>query len=288
MAMDPAKQQKATSFLQGILSFVPDAQRAQAVELFQSLGNVELAAEHIASHILRQDDYSRVMNEGQEHLRTKQADLDALVESLSRERTDVGAWWDANKTALEDYKRIKGSSDGNGNSNTLPPRDDDPLTKPMSRKDVEDLINRVSTQAVTVMETYNALSLEHYKTFGDALTKADFERIRAHPQIGEIGLVSAWRATYKDKFDAVATAARDADVKKWKDEGRKEAMDEFTRQSGPPYVVPGQAPSVLDILEQPADAQAAAAKAANPEALAQAYMQKVAETSPDDAGWFNG
>ena len=288
MPLDPKKQQKASDFLKGILAFVPEASKAQAAELFQSLGNSEQAAEAIAASILRQEDYSRQMNDASETLKGKQTELDELVESLNQERKDVSTWWDANRAALED-PRVKTALASENPPNPNPPPSSTPSTGDfLTRKDVEEMFKSLSSQAVDVIETYNALSLEHFKTFGEALTRDDFERIRKHPSIAQSGLVGAWRATFKDRFDAKAQEALNAEHAKWREEGKKEALDEYTRKSGPPYVVPGSPSSVLDLLEQPVEAQQAARAASAPEALARQYMQKVAETSPDDAGWFGG
>ena len=75
---------------------------------------------------------------------------------------------------------------------------------------------------------------------------------------------------------------------KWKAEGRDEAREEYSRQSGPPYAVPGQSPAPIAVLIGEDGALAEAQKAMDPAALAHEYIQKVASTSPDDAGWHGG
>lgn len=289
--MATEKQQKATTFLEGVLQYVPEAQRAQAAELFQTLGNVEQAAEYVAGHILRQEDYSKVMNESQEQLRQKQTELDGLLSNLRDTREEQQAWWTTNRAALEEWKTLKQRSPANPNPAHPNPTPGQP-TASLSREDVDALVNervqQLSSEAINVIETYNALSLEHYKTFGEALTREDFERIRKHPSIQETGLVGAWKATYKDRFDAKAEEARKTEQEKYREEGRQEMRNEFSRQSGPPYVVPGLQPAPIEVLAGSDTALTEAQAAMSPAALAQEYQAKVAQTSPDDAGWFGG
>ncbi len=100
--MPTEKQQKAMTFLQGVLEHVPEAQRAQAAELFQTIGNVEAGAEYVASHIQRQDEFSRSMNDGQTQLREKQTELDGLLTNLKQTREEQQTWWTTNRPALDE------------------------------------------------------------------------------------------------------------------------------------------------------------------------------------------
>lgn len=287
MALDPKKQQMATAFLTGLLQHVPEANRAAATELFQSLGNVEQAAEHVAAHLLRQEDYSRVMNEGQSTLQKKQQELDGLISTMRQTRDEQKTWWETNRAALSEWEKLKAQQpNGDGTDDDADPDDDGKRrVTGLTREQVEEILNKRDPMYVAVLEGYVALNNEHQRAFGEHLTQADFERIRQHPRISELGIVGAWRDTYREQFDQKAAEARQAEEAKWKAEGRKEAEAAFAQRQGPPYAVPGSPTAPIDILLQPDQILADAKKATAPEAMALEYLNKVKDVSPDDSGW---
>jgi len=297
MAITPEeKAQRAQAFLTGLVALVPEGPgRDQAQAIFASLGTAETAAEYVASHVLRQEDYSRSMNEGKEATTKKQSELDALVTSLQGERGRLDEWWKVNEPVLKEAKALKDA--GKWPTATTPtpvPTVVDPLkpaptptptdaNRPLTQADLDARLKQFGEEALPIMSMIPKLSLEHFKTFEEVL---DVDTLTRHPKLPELGLMGVYKEVYKEKLDKIEADAETAKIDAAKEEGRKEAREEILKSSGPPYAFMGQTPTApIDLLEQPADVQKAAVDASDPAALAQQYMQKVNEVSPDDAGW---
>ncbi len=299
MAITPEeKAQRAQAFLTGLVALVPEGPgRDQAQAIFASLGTAETAAEYVASHVLRQEDYSRSMNEGAEATTKKQGELDALVASLQGERGRLDEWWKVNEPVLKEAKLLKDAGKWPGSPTPTPvPTVVDPLkpaptptpvlvdaNRPLTQADLDARLKQFGEEALPIMSMIPKLSLEHFKTFEEVL---DVDTLTKHPKLPELGLMGVYQEVYKEKLDKIVADAETAKIDAAKDEGRKEAREEILKSSGPPYAFMGQTPTApIDLLAQPADVQKAAIDAADPAALAQQYMQKVSEVSPDDAGW---
>ncbi len=132
------KAQRAQQFLTGLLASVPEAQREQAQAVFTTLGGAEAAAEHIAAHILRQEDYSRAMNEATEAKTKAAGESEALIGTLQEERTRLNEWWKVNEPVLKQAKTLMDAGKWPGDT-TLPatpttptPAPGDPTPAPVS------------------------------------------------------------------------------------------------------------------------------------------------------------
>jgi len=302
MAITPEeKAQRAQAFLTGLVALVPEGPgRDQAQTLFASLGTAEAAAEFIASSVLRQEDYSRSMNEGKEAATKKQGELDALVASLQGERGRLDEWWKVNEPVLKEAKALKDA--GKWPPAALPtpvPTVVDPLkpaptptpidaNRPLTAAELDARLDaRLKTfgeEALPIMSLIPKLSLEHWKAFEEVL---DVDALTKHPKLPDLGLMGVYQEVHKDRLDKIVADAETAKLDAAKEEGKKEAREEILKSSGPPYAFMGQTPTApIDLLEQPPDVQKAAVDASDPAALAQQYMQKVNEVSPDDAGWI--
>lgn len=283
------KLQKAREFLTGAVAYFPERLRGDLTTAFESVKDeeAEALAEHVASSILRQEDYSRGMNE----LRDKETAATTLQQTLESRQSELNSWWETNSRVLKQAKQLMEQGKWPGDSPPANPDNPTPpahSTKPagITKDDLDARFTEFGDQALSVVELYAALQGRHMAQFNEPLTLADFERVRKHPKVREIGLEQAYLETYKDRYAEVeATAKQQAEDAIRADE-RKKVIAELG-PSGPPYPFAGQQPgnSPIDLLEGPDAKLQEAADGADPALLAQEYMQKVHETSPDDAGF---
>ncbi len=290
------KAQRAQQFLTGLLATVPDAQREQAQALFTTLGGAEAAAEHIAAHILRQEDYSRAMNETAEAKTKAAGESEALIGTLQEERTRLNNWWEQNSTVLKQAKQLMDDGKWPGSTTvpvtpttpvsttTDPITTPDPAVRPLTAADLDDRLNKFGQDAVPVMTLIPTLIAEHGQRFpGEVL---NMDPLINHVEVGKLGLRGVYELVYKAQLEAIETKTREGREETLREEGRKEVRETVLKSSGPPYAFDGQVPATaLDILEQPVEKLTEAQAASEPAALAAQYMERVRETSPEDAGW---
>jgi len=284
------KQQIAKEFLDGLLLTLPEDQRGQAQEIFNQYTSAEAAAEHISSHVLRQQDYSRKMNEGQAEIQSERDKLADQLAALQQERQQVNEWWEVNREALVDYRNIKSGQPTNTketsmSGNTKPQPSPSTLTKEELDRQLQERFNKFGEEALPVIEIYNVLGAKHMHTFNEPLGLEDWTKVRSHPKAREAGLEAAYNEVFRSRYDELRTKAEEDKLEAAREEGRKQAREEMAKQ-GPPYAFSGAMPSIpLDILEQPETALREAQDALDPAALAAEYRQKVQEADPNDPNW---
>lgn len=194
----------------------------------------------LGSHGLRQDDYSRHMNE--------LAGQRAAVEAREKEATELydsnKAWFDQKEKDLQELDRLRkqvGSGGGNGNN---PPANPDPNAPKVVT--AEDLA-ATERGAVAFFTELQALTLQHFQQFGEVL---DTQQLLQDKRVQQIGLRGVYGDLHKDKITARAEAAKKAEEDKIRADERQKVLAEGAR-SHHPYPVRGNEPSTLDALETP-------------------------------------
>ncbi len=279
------KQQEARDFLTGLLATVPEDKREAVRAAIAGVEDVEASAAYVAERTLGRQEFSRSMDAAA----AREKDADALLTSLTDERQKVWDWWETNKAALEEAKTFKAAHPPKPEDKPPPVVPPNALTKEQFDKALDERLQAFGAEALPLMEAYAGLGTVHLKTFDEALSNQDFERIRQHATKQKVSLLDAYKDLYKEQFTALdKKAADDHDEKIRKDE-RDKVVAEVAARQGVPYVAPGPAGiSPIDVITLSPEDQKKAADAADPALLAAEYLQKVATASPDDPNWVGG
>jgi hypothetical protein len=284
------KKEQAKSFLEGILRFVAPEQKDVVQSALLGLVDVEDAAEHVASHILRQEDYSREMND----LKTKQEQLDSLTEQNNQWYRDNSSALSATAQLAKDGKLVlkdgkwqlaaTGNGNGDPNPNPNPNPNPDPTKGYITEESLKVHMQKLAAEALPVMEQYAGLGAKHMQIFNEPLGPEDLQAIRQNAEKKQLTLDASYREMYKPKYDERQKKQHDDELASAEKRGYEKARAENPNL---PHVFSGQAPSShLDVLTADDAATKTAADESSPDALAAKYMQKLAEADPNDASWW--
>lgn len=224
-----------TRGLQVLETLYPDPTVRQARA--EELGETGIAT--LGSHVLRQDDYSRSMNEltGQRTaLTTKEQEAQALYESNK-------AWFDQKQAELEELARLRqqvAAGGGNGNGTPQPTE-----PKVVTVEDLAKTLADTERGAVAFINDLTDLKFQHFQQFGEVL---DTTKLLTDKRVQQLGLIGVYREVYKSQLDAKAEQARQAAEQKIRDDERQKVLAESAR-SQHPYPIRGNEPGTLDALE---------------------------------------
>lgn len=231
MAVDA--KTRATQVLE---TLYPDPAVRQARS--EELGEAGLLA--LGNNVLRQDEFSRSMNElGSQRtaLTTKEAEATALYESNK-------AWYEQKQAELQELEQLRAQVAGNGGGNP------NPNPKPAEPKylTAEDLA-ATERGAVAFIAEANALTLQHFQQFGEIL---DIQTLLADKRVQQVGLRGIYAEKHKAQLDARAEKLKqEAEDKIRLDERTKVLASQASQHH--PYPVSGNEPSTLDAFERPTD-----------------------------------
>lgn len=227
------------------LAKLPESQRGALEAAFQA-AEAKDAVILLGDSALARSDYSKNMDT----LRQTTADLQTKEQQLQVEFERLNTWYDANKTALDDYKAIKAGG-GNGNGNQPPAH------QPPSPVDVRKVIDEALNEAGRDYINLNAFQIEqgfkHYALFNEpfnAMEIANNPKL-GKPISGQPGRIFSLQDAYNEQYgERVAAKQKEADDKRFNDEVERRLADERKKLlSGHPFPLRGEAPSVLDTLQ---------------------------------------
>jgi hypothetical protein len=227
-------------FLASVIAKLPADAQAQAKEIF-GRPEAKEAVVIVGDGALRQPDYSKAMNE----LKTKETELQAKLDNLT-------SWFEDNKTALEEYVKIKPEYD---TLKAAPPKPGDPPKPPTPpvdpRKAAEDLLAEQGPQYVQVAAYLAGLAVKHHHMFGEPL---DPMAIVQNPKVGkpiagQPGRIFSLQDAYNEVHgERVLAKQKEATEKSFNDEVEKRLAAERAKHTGQPFPLRDQSPSVLDVL----------------------------------------
>jgi len=294
------KRARAKEFLTEFVAVHPEGEeRTKAEELVKFLtadNSSEKAASLLSDGILRQDEFSRTMDEGREALSTKEKEVSTALEAIAKERKDVWGWYDSAKPRLDHYDQLvrEGKIEALTKTGTKP--GEKPGEKPavtattngtgISQEDLDKKMQEFAGEAVPVMAVMSHLGMRHYKEFGEILSPKEMTELTQHTDVTRLGLEGVYDLVHKDKYDTKAKEADDKRIEEIKAEAHKAGMAAQAKAAGPGYPVAGSVePAMPDLFEQTDEQRKAADAESDPAAMAAAYRAKVAETSADDPGF---
>jgi len=232
------------AFLAGVLAKLPAELQAQAKELFEK-PEAKDAVVLVGDGAMARPDYSKAMDA----LRTKEQEAQQRLDSLNQ-------WWEANSTALQEYKTIKPEYERLRATRHADPADPDP--EPVSRPDpvdprkvVEEVLAAEGPGYVRLSAWLAGKATEHYQMFGevmDVMAIADNPKL-GKPIAGQPGRVYSLQDAYHEKYgERVAARDKELQEKRFNDEVEKRLKEERAKTTGHPFPLRGEAPSVLDVL----------------------------------------
>lgn len=213
------------AFLAGILAHVPEGDR----------GKAEAALVTLEEGGLRQADYSKQSAEAQA---AKQK-----FDDLYAKNSD---WYTQRQKDLQELDTLRAqvaSGGGGGTGTEQPPAKlpEDVITKKM----LAETLDTTERGAVAFIAEANALTMRHFKEFGEILNVSD---LLADPNVQKIGLRGVYQEKFKAEIAGKVKAADDARLDTVRKEERTKVLAELASRSHP-YPVAGNEVSSLDAIE---------------------------------------
>lgn len=225
-----------TRALQVLETLYPDPTVRAARQ--EELGETGLAT--LGSNVLRQDEFSRSMNEVAGH-RTAAAAAQTEYETLHQQNVE---WFEQHKNDLVELDRLKKQV---GGQPPVEPKAGDP--KLITAEALATTLAQTEQGAVAFMVELNRLSMQHYAQFGEVL---DTERLLTDKRVQQIGIRGVYTDLHKGQLDArAAKIAQDAEDKIRLDERTKVLAQSASQHH--PYPTRGNEPSTLDRFERASD-----------------------------------
>ncbi len=294
------KRARAKEFLTDWVAAYPEGEeRTKAEELVELLTNdksPEDAAARIADGVLRQDEFSRNLDEGRATLTAREQEVSTALEAISKERKDVWGWYDHAKPRLEHYDqlvrdgKIEALTTGDGVKRVKNPADPAGTASTngtgVSKEDLAAEMQKFAGEAVPVMAVMSHLGMRHYQDFGEILSPTAMTELTQHADVTRLGLEGVYDLVHQDRYAAKAKDADEKRIEGIKAEAHKAGMAAQAKAAGPGYPVAGAPDAALpDLFAQTDEQRQAAEVASDPAAMAAAYRAKVAETAADDPGF---
>ena len=230
-----------TRGLQVLETLYPDPAVRQARA--EELGETGIAT--LGNHVLRQDDYSRSMN-----------DLTAQRTAAERAAADATAlyeqnkaWWDQKQKDLQELDQLRQRVAAGNGTGTGTGTDTEP--KLVTAEDLAKTLADTERGAVAFFNDLNRLSLEHFQRFGEVLNT---DALLQDKRVQQLGLRGVYAEQHKTQLEERAAAERKAAEDKIRADERTKVLAEsasrFIPQTGR-----GE-PSTLDALEATRSGQA--------------------------------
>lgn len=230
--------ESGSEFLAGVIAKLPAELQAQAKDLF-SKPEAKDAVIIIGDGALARPDYSKAMN-----------DLKAKELAVQEKLDNLDAWYEANKTALQEYVVIKPEYDElkvKGGGPVV--KKEDPPTVPDPRKVVEEVLAEEGRSYVQLSAYIAGLAVKHSHMFGEPLDPLELVNNPklGRPVAGQPGRVYSLQDAYNEKYgERVAAKQKEAEEKRFNDEVQKRLTEERAKLAGQPFPLRNEAPSVLD------------------------------------------
>lgn len=229
------------TFLQGVLSKIPEALRADAARVFET---VELQTA-VGDGALALEDFTRQSDE----LTARQRELDQLQakvktrdEELAKWHEDLTGWYGVNKDLIEAGKAAQGGDPSKVKPNGGGKKDEEPVA--FTPKDYDERIATERASFLGFQRDQNLLTRQHFTNFGEIL---DLEPLLRHPQIAQVGLVGAYELVHKERLDKHKADAQAAHDKKIADKAVQD-YQQANAQMPYPSVTGAGSGSPLDAL----------------------------------------
>jgi hypothetical protein len=238
MARKPPKE-AGSDFLSGVLARISDDKK-DAVKLLLA---DEAVLEEIGGGVLRQDDYSRHMNE------------------LTSWRGELDEWYKTNQEALAAFPQLQGriaELEAARQAAAAEPTDP-PIQTPavdlsgyMKSEDVAKLLSEREAQAVALMSRLTTLASHHSHEFKEPL---DTDKIVVHARKTGLPVEAAYADMVKERREKTTAEQRAAELAAAERRGAEKARREMS--SPTPYPVGNAEPTTLSGLNADAGAKAA-------------------------------
>lgn len=164
--------------------------------------------------VMRQSDYSR----SQDALKKEREAFDSDKSQWKDWYTKSLQQFEAQDAALKSYRETYGDPPVNGK-----PLIDSPVSDFISKKDFDAWKQSYEANTISVIETANQVSFDHYKRFGEPLDMPAFKKFALE---SNLPLAVAYERFIAPKLTEREKMEREAAIKAAKEEGRKEALAE--------------------------------------------------------------
>jgi hypothetical protein len=251
---DKAKERRdrGQTYLTELLARVPEDRR-EAIK--EELTTDEIL-DHVGDGVLRQSEYSRVMNEqrkAQEALQVSIDKYDTLYADNIKWRasqadgvTAMQAENDRFKTMLAADPLLGGNGDGGGDP-TAPhlPADVDLsgyIKREEAEKALKERLEETERNGVQLMAMLSTIQAKHLKQFDEAL---DAQELFEHANKVHLPLPAAYQDFVKDRVEESRETAHKEAIVQAREEGRMDALKTGTAL---PHNVGNNEPTVIDVL----------------------------------------
>lgn len=231
------------TFLQGVLAKLPEAMRATAASVFES---VELQTA-VGDGTLALEDFTRQSDE----LVKRQQELDRIAaqqkekdDELKTWHGELTTWYGVNKDLIEAGKAAggdpsKAKPNGGGGKKA-----DDPPPGVLTEAGYDERIAAERASFLGFQRDQNLLTRQHFDLFGKIL---DLEPLIKHPQVGTLGLIGVYELIHKEALDKHKADTQAAHDKKVADEAVRKYQEQNAQMPYPSPTGAGSG-SPLDAL----------------------------------------
>lgn len=246
MAKKDAKTAGST-FLAEVLAKLPTELQAQAKAAFEA-AEASAAIEVLGEGVLRQADYGRAMTEVQ----AKETELETWHGQLNE-------WFGGVKEELVAARTKKPGTEPIDPVTKQPVTSTIDPTKVVTKEQLEQVLGDTERGAVQFFSNLNALSLQHFKDFGEVL---DTNALLTDKRLlkGELKLDDVYKDAHKEKLTAKAQKAEADQREAIRLEERTKLQKEMATTHHPYPVSGREGPSTLDAIEAARTGQAPVAK----------------------------
>lgn len=229
-----------TRALQVLETLYPDPTVRAARQ--EELGETGLMT--LGNNVLRQDEFSRSMNEvaGQ---RTALTTAEQAAKDLYEQNK---AWFEQKQADLQELDRLRAQVAGGGGGNPNPNPNPNPDPKVVTAESLAQTLAATEQGAVAFMDELTDLKLQHFQQFGEVL---DTKRLLTDKRVQQLGLRGVYSEVHKAQLaERDEKIRKDAEEKIRADERQKVLQAQASTHH--PYPTRGNEPSTLDRFEQPA------------------------------------
>lgn len=194
------------SFWQGVLGKITDPEQKAAAE--KLLGNATLMTE-LGNGVEGQSEIDRQLQKlrtQEEELTARVTELDQREEGLRTWHTDLSAWREANKAAIERGMKAR-SADGNGDGKPGMKPGETPPPAGLTEEQFKEHMVGERAAFLGFERDRQRLTREHFERFKEIV---DIDPLLQHPKITEVGLLGVYELVHKDRLDKFKTDAQKA------------------------------------------------------------------------------
>ncbi len=271
----PNPKEVGEKFLAQILSQVPSENR----EAVEAALKQEGILTQVGAAVLRQDDYSRLMNA-----------TAAEREQIRAKAAEQAEWYRVNQEAIKEGLQAKsalqrmqeavngsggegdGSGSGAGNGNHGGNRSGSAAidtSKFIDRQEANTALAQLESNSILLSAKLAGFSTRHVQEYGEFL---DPQNLIAYAQQNRVSVDDAYAALTRDKAEAKAKKTYDEAIAKAKEEGKREAL----AAKGMPYPLGNEMSSTLGGLKVGGTGGSAAGNDISADALAADLAQMLA------------